>query len=134
MDLRFAIEENSSRLSRTLLERTSAHRWSLKELGYQLNRLSPAARIQVDRQRVDDLTRRGETRLSHRMEIQRARILSLEQRLGSLNPIGILERGFAVITQTDGTVIRKVAQAVPGEQLNLRVSDGSFSAEVLDEG
>ena len=68
------------------------------------------------------------------MEIQRARLLSLEQRLSSLNPIGILERGYAVITQPDGTVIRKVAQAVPGEQLNLRVSDGSFSAEVLDEG
>jgi exodeoxyribonuclease VII large subunit len=134
LDLSFAIEEISNQLTRTLLERTSAHRWSLKELGYQLSRQSPAARIQVDRQRLDDLTHRGETRLSHRMEIQRARLLSLEQRLGSLNPIGILERGFAVITQPDGTVIRKVAQAVPGEQLNLRVSDGSFSAEVLDEG
>jgi exodeoxyribonuclease VII large subunit len=68
------------------------------------------------------------------MEIYRARLLSLEQRLSSLNPIGILERGFAVITQPDGTVVRKVVQAIPGEQLNLRVSDGSFSAEVLDGG
>lgn len=133
MDLRSQIDEISGWLSRLLLAKTNTHRWSLKELGYQLSRQSPAIRVQVDRQRLDELAHRYQTRLRYQMQIQHTRLLSLAQRLGSLNPIGILERGFAVVTQLDGTVVRKVAQTVPGDQLNVRVSDGEFSAEVLAE-
>jgi exodeoxyribonuclease VII large subunit len=48
----------------------------------------------------------------------------------ALNPIAVLERGFAIVTDQGGQIIIKVNQVNPGEALNVRVSDGSFDVHV----
>ena len=72
--------------------------------------------------------------LRHQLALQRAQVLGLERRLISLNPQSVLARGYAVVSQPDGTILRRVGQAVPGERINVHVSDGEFPAEVLSDG
>jgi exodeoxyribonuclease VII large subunit len=67
------------------------------------------------------------------MRIQRTQISGLAQRLAALNPRSVIARGYAVVSQPDGTIVRSVAQAHPGDHLNIHVSDGKFAAEVLND-
>jgi exodeoxyribonuclease VII large subunit len=45
----------------------------------------------------------------------------------------VLGRGYALVTKSDGNLVRSVQQVQPGDRLNVRVSDGEFSASVQAE-
>ena len=51
-------------------------------------------------------------------------------RLEDLSPLTILARGYSVTRAPDGSVVKSVAQAVPGEALAISVSDGTITATV----
>jgi exodeoxyribonuclease VII large subunit len=133
-DLLYAISELSQGLANTILERVNSHRWSLSTLTNLLYRSSPEARIQSDRQRLDEMINRVHMRLTHHFQMKRTRILSLEQHLTALNPVAVLARGYAVVTKPDGEIVRRVNQANPGDPINIRLSDGILPAKVLKNG
>jgi len=64
----------------------------------------------------------------------------LEQASGTLeavSPLRTLERGYSIATlktPTGPELIRKTGQASTGDAFELRVSDGSISAEVTETG
>ena len=128
------IGEIRKRLAGSILETTRAHRWSLVDLENRLERVSPISRIQRDQQRIDELTLRSTSSLRTRSRLERGKVLSLAQRLITLNPKSVLARGYAVVSAQDGEVVRRVAQVDPGERVDVQVSDGAFPAEVLDNG
>jgi exodeoxyribonuclease VII large subunit len=125
-DLREILTSSADELARTLLDVLNQRRWALSDTQNRLLRQAPRARILNDRQRLDDLLHRTETALSHQMRLHHTRLSGLTQQLASLNPLAILERGYAVVTQTGGQVVRRVEQVSPGDLLNVRVSDGAF--------
>jgi exodeoxyribonuclease VII large subunit len=101
----------------------------LQQLHATLLRRSPDAQLRSNRQRVDDLIRQGERAMRHQIEIQRTQLQGFSQYISALNPQGILERGYAVVTQPDGRVVKKLKDVKAGDQLQVRVSDGIFDAE-----
>ena len=44
----------------------------------------------------------------------------------------ILERGFALVRGSEGRLVRSVEQVHPGEDLQVRVSDGEFGVRVRE--
>jgi exodeoxyribonuclease VII large subunit len=105
----------------------------LSSLASRLKYVSPSRRIQSERQRLDELTRRALTALTHRAQLQSARVKGLAGRLESLSPLAVLKRGYAVVTRKDdGALISKVRQAIAGGQIQVRVSDGRFDAQVAN--
>ena len=130
-DLLAALQEALGRLDRAILSALGEQRWELRALENRLALHSPRLRLRSDRQRLDEFTRRGERALLHRLQLQRARLNGLEQRLQSLNPVAILRRGFAILTDDQGRTVRSRAQVQPGDRLAAEVSDGVFDVEVL---
>lgn len=51
-------------------------------------------------------------------------------RLDLLNPQQLLERGYALITDAEGQLVRQVAQARPGDALRARLADGHLDLTV----
>lgn len=51
-------------------------------------------------------------------------------RIEALNPLAILKRGYSVVTNTGGAVIRTATQVKIDEKLNIRLSDGELEADV----
>jgi exodeoxyribonuclease VII large subunit len=78
----------------------------------------------------------GATRLERSLErtLRRwaARVGALDAHLRSLSPLGVLERGYALVLDSDGEVIRSVSQIVQGERVKTRLHDGEFSSTVAD--
>jgi exodeoxyribonuclease VII large subunit len=86
--------------------------------------------VRNDRQRLDELQHRAGVAIEHRLNIHRERLFGSEQRISSLNPIAILERGFAVVSHPDGRTVLRVEQVKPGDPLSVLVSNGEFDVQV----
>ena len=52
-------------------------------------------------------------------------------RLRALSPAGTLARGYAIVTDDSGALVASIGDAVPGQQVSVRVSDGTFAASVV---
>lgn len=59
-----------------------------------------------------------------------ARLSEMSARLGALNPLAVLARGYGVATNADGHVVRSVDDVQKEDTLTLRVSDGQIRAVV----
>ena len=94
---------------------------------------SPLRRVQTELQRVDELSRRGNAAQSHRLELTAARLKGLENRLTSLSPLAVLQRGYAVVTKNNRVVASR-SQVRNGDALRVRVRDGEFAAHVSGDG
>jgi exodeoxyribonuclease VII large subunit len=129
-DLRAALTDLRQRLPRAALGQTAALRWTLNDLQGRLERHTPLTRIQNDRQRLDELTRRAERSLGHRLSLARAHLTGAQSRLESLNPSAILARGYAIVSYAEGGIVRSAAQVAPGDALNVRLCDGEFGVTV----
>jgi exodeoxyribonuclease VII large subunit len=63
------------------------------------------------------------------LERRRARLDTLHARLGALSPVATLERGYAIVRR-GGDVVRSAGDVGSGDELSVRVADGSFGARV----
>jgi exodeoxyribonuclease VII large subunit len=94
---------------------------------------SPIRRVQTERQRVDEMSRRGNAAQAHRLELAEARLMGLENRLIALSPLAVLQRGYAVVTKNK-RVVASTSQVQEGDALRVRLQDGEFGARVSGEG
>ncbi len=132
-DLAAGLAGLASRLGMALSAQTAAGRRQVETLEARLRFSSPLRRLQSDRQQLDESARRAQSALLHRLELSRERLYGSEQRLLALNPLSVLERGFAVVTRAaDGSLVRRAAQVQEGEALRVRLADGEFGVEVKE--
>jgi exodeoxyribonuclease VII large subunit len=75
---------------------------------------------------------RLERMLERTMDARRARLDGLAARLRSLSPLAVLERGYALVTDAEGKLIRSAVQVKTGEMMKTRLGDGQFTSRVED--
>jgi exodeoxyribonuclease VII large subunit len=104
----------------------SMARWAL--IDRNLRRLDLRLRMQTAKFRAQQADRRIDSAIRRRLTHAQAKAYLLETRLRALNPLQILERGFAVVSLLDGHVLRGPADAPPGTALHIRLAEGSLDA------
>jgi exodeoxyribonuclease VII large subunit len=50
--------------------------------------------------------------------------------LQSLSPLAVLQRGYALVMDERGAVVRSVTQLIPDQAVQTRLGDGSFASRV----
>ena len=50
--------------------------------------------------------------------------------LSALNPSAVLERGYAILTDTEGRALGGIAQMQTGDRVNIRMHDGIAAATI----
>ncbi len=129
-DLRSELGAALSLLDGLILSRLDADRRRLTDIRHRLDRLSPWRRVQNDLQRLDELRERLRRALVAGEQLRRARLEGMRQRLAALNPLAVLQRGFAVVRDAAGRPLSSVRQVSPGDDVSVRLVDGSFGATV----
>jgi len=56
----------------------------------------------------------------------------LQQKLSALNPAAVLQRGYAAVKQSDGTIIRTTEGLQLGEELTVRLSRGVLRVNIVE--
>jgi exodeoxyribonuclease VII large subunit len=68
--------------------------------------------------------------ISYRLELAGTELSEARSQLRALSPAAVLERGYAVVQNLDGGLIRKSDQVELGEELAVRLADGKLSVSV----
>jgi exodeoxyribonuclease VII large subunit len=124
-DLRAELEHYQTRISSSTFNLLAVQENLLSAVTMRLRFVSPARRIQLNFQHLDDLSRRAFTSVVYRLQLQKKHIKGTRQRLDALNPLAVLKRGYAVVTRKDdGRVVSHVSRAA--DEMSVRVSDGEF--------
>ena len=98
-------------------------------LDNRLRLVSPARRLQTERQRLDEMSRRWTAAQVHSLQFTVQKFKGLENRLLALSPLAVLRRGYAVITKNEKVVI-STSQVQVDDALHVRIQDGEFNARV----
>lgn len=126
--LHHAIARQQERLHR-------ASRRRLADLQQRLDRLAdklihPAENLARQREKLGLLTQRL-SRASLRLhEQRRARLLRLADNLKQLDPLAVLGRGYALVTDARGQALRDSGQTHVGADLQIRLAHGQIRAAV----
>jgi len=60
----------------------------------------------------------------------RGRVDQLEHQLKALSPVAILERGYALVFDSSGKLVKSSAQVETGEEISARLATGTLTARV----
>ena len=72
---------------------------------------------------------RTATEIRSTFDQRRSRLALQAGRLESLSPLGVLARGYALVRRVrDELIVRRAAEAPPGERLRVRVAEGEILA------
>jgi exodeoxyribonuclease VII large subunit len=113
---------------RRRLERASQRHAAAHAL---LLRASPALRLTALRLRLD-AARRNLSRAVAAHRVDRRQRLELAARaLNAVSPLATLDRGYAIVADAGGKVLRDAAALIPGDRVTARLARGRFTAEVF---
>ncbi len=122
----------AGRLTEAIEDDIARHREALRARVQLLSLLSPRRAIDADLQRIDGLIDRLDRALRRNLDRQLSRLAIARASLSAVNPMTTLARGFAIVRDADGRVIRSIQEARAGERITVQVNDGVFGARVSD--
>jgi exodeoxyribonuclease VII large subunit len=129
------IEQQRHKLRALATAMTHANRAPLSQARHQLDRLSGrlgARKPQVTAARsvLTSLQHRAAISIQTRVSQQRDALTALASQLELLNPQRTLERGYAIVTDDKGVVMRAPSQLKPGSTVTVRLAEGSAQIDI----
>lgn len=122
------LDDAAAALRNVMPERLRANREKLEQLDSRLRLRDMRLQLAATRLRLTALDSRNETAIRRRWNESASRFQRLAEGLKPLNPLQILERGFAVVTLPGGGLLRAAENAPAGTSLTIRLSSGRIRA------
>ncbi|MCP1362949.1 exodeoxyribonuclease VII large subunit, partial [Halomonas sp. BBD45] len=95
-----------------------------------LYRFVPAQQVSEARNRLERASARLHATLPQRLQHERSRLNALARELNAVSPLAVLGRGYAILEDGDGKVVKRAQDTQPGERLNARLGEGRLTVEV----
>jgi exodeoxyribonuclease VII large subunit len=102
----------------------------LADLTAAVLRHDPRQQLGLARERLAVCRTHLDRTLERRVHESAARLSALDARLHSLSPLAVLERGYALVLDATGGVVRSTAQVTAGDKVTTRLADGTFISRV----
>jgi exodeoxyribonuclease VII large subunit len=120
--------EHTAALTRALHRRINNAGQTMDRLSRRL--LSPAERIARERMALQSLSTRAAHAGRTPVTVARHALTSLATQLELLNPQRTLARGYAIVTDAAGVIVRSPAQLHPKETIGLRLAEGEAKIDI----
>lgn len=134
-ELRALLEQQARRMEKAQERRLELLRQRLRRLSERPVLRSPEGSLQQKELLLELLRQRLERAAVSAVEQDQRRFAALSGRLDALSPLKVLARGYAVATRQE-QVLHSVAQLSPGEEIRLRLADGTAfcAVERIEKG
>jgi len=109
------------------------HCQRLNSLRDRLYRLRLERQLEQHRQMLDWRRRRLVQGVQVVMRREEQRCHALRQTLQSLDPAAVLQRGYAVVRQEKGGIVRSPTQVQPGDRLQIQLAEGEVQVQVIED-
>jgi exodeoxyribonuclease VII large subunit len=107
-----------------------ARRIAVAGLTRALGHLSPRTKLDNRLQQVDWLTGRLDQALALQLARRNAELEVVRAALKAVSPLATLNRGYAIVRNKDGKLVKSVRSVSGGELIAVQVADGEFEATV----
>lgn len=98
-----------------------------KNLKYQ----GPENKINQYYQYIDEFTGRIKSRIKHQIELYEERVKKDSQRIDSLSPWAVIERGYSICRKLPQLeIVKRLEQVEIGNKIEVIISDGKISSKV----
>lgn len=132
-DLAAAVDSLAGGAGAALRQRLADQAVWLRELEGRLERRKP--NVDGLRQRVDEALAQARRATDAMAVARRGALAEARAALEALNPVGVLERGYAMVSlPASGALVASANSVSPGEVVRATLRDGSFDAQALPDG
>ena len=122
------VDDQDYRLRHSLRASTELRRKNLDRLTARLKEHDPRPRLERQRALHARSERALAEHITRRLLSARLRLDPVTAKLTQLSPLRILDRGYAIVTHADGTLIKTTTQVGHGAPIQVRLPDGTFPA------
>lgn len=131
--LRQNLDAISSAMASTLSRQLKAAERHLQLLSSSPTLRSPTGYLDQRRQSVELLKNRLIAAQNQNLSKAKQHYISVISKLDAMSPLKVLTRGYSMVRNDSGEVIRSVEQVTIGEEIRIHLSDGTLSATVVSK-
>lgn len=124
------LDDASERASSAMQERVRGDQRHVAELHATVLHHDPRRRLAHAAQHVAAAGVRLEHSVLRALHDGAARLHALQAQLTSLSPLAVLDRGYALVLDEHGELVRSIVQIAAGERVVTRLTDGAFTSRV----
>lgn len=124
------LDDLDLRMRERLREAIASRRRRLEEIESRLRTHDVRLRLLEARRRLQAASMTAELRIKHRLEQSRNRLDSLNAQLCQLSPLRVLDRGYAIVQDEAGRIVKEAACAPAGVRLRVQLSRGRLGVTV----
>src|SRR5690554_1983511 len=118
------------RLGKALRQRLNQATLRSEHLSQRLAMQSPARQLSLGKDRLQRLEENLNAMIRQILRQRKERFNYIAQTLHLVSPLATLGRGYAIIRDNSGNIIRNASGLHSGEQIHARVAEGHITAEV----
>ena len=104
----------------------------LERLSDNLNNNNPISKLDFMNDKVNSLFDSLNKEMNQKIQFNNSLLAKLYKNIEILNPLSILDRGYAIVMNKKGEAIKSTKKVTKGERLQARLSDGLMDIEVLN--
>jgi exodeoxyribonuclease VII large subunit len=127
------LDDLAFRLESYLIERLRRHQNRVADLTARVLRHDPRRVLGMVRGRLVERRAHLERAWERLLHASSAQCMALEARLQALSPFEVLHRGYALVQDESGSLVRSSSQIAPGDTLRTRLAEGSFLSRVVEK-
>jgi len=132
--LRDGLDAWRRRLDEAVDEQLAAHATRLTLLHEQVCRHAPAERLRRADEALRDAVGRLGRRLDAQIQLMQAHLGAADARLGALDPLAVLQRGYAVVQRADdGTIVSDATSLPIDAPIVITLARGRRAARITEE-
>jgi len=122
------VSQLRTRLVQATVRMLEQRAWAVRELAQRGCRALP--NIEVQHARVTSLAQRFTSASEQAFATQQRRLDALTRALAHLGPQAVMERGYSIVRDSEGHIVRSVAVLAPGDALDIQFAEGGTKARV----
>lgn len=123
-------DELEQRLGQAIVKRLRASERRFRDRQHRLAELDLRVRMAARRAQLTDLRQRLVSQVAQQLGAGRSRYALTAGRLDALSPVAILERGYSIVTDGHGTIVRDAGTLSVDDPLTLRLHRGRAEVRV----
>jgi exodeoxyribonuclease VII large subunit len=124
------VDELEFRLRDFLRTRLERHARTQRALAARLRYFDLRPRFAADRRRLDQAQAAAAQSVRRQLARRRSAAEQLSAKLSQLSPLLILDRGYAIVTNQSGVILKDSGAAPPASAIHVRLAKGRLDATV----
>ncbi len=105
----------------------------LEQLEARLWRASPAREIQGQQSQLQKLQQALQKAWQHQLEGHQQKLAELSHRLQTISPLATLSRGYAIVQDDKGNIVRHYQEVSQGDAISTRLATGVLHCKVIEQ-